>query len=144
MATDSAGILVLVIDELEEGVEEVGSAVEWAQVRVMAADGLSQTEIAVRRLVEAAARPRYCRAPAGSMLDPLEAVMVWLLAEWPQIKALRVAEVLREDYGYVGAGVAGRLGGDAHAAADRWARAAGLRAGLLVAVLGRVDGALQL
>lgn len=91
--------------------EEVRCAVEWAQVRAMAADGLSQTEIAgrlginrrtVRRLVEADAPPRYSRAPAGSMLDPLEAVMRRLLAEWPDIKAPRVAEVLREDYGYVG------------------------------------------
>ncbi len=95
MATDSAGTLELVDNELEEGVEEVRSAVEWAQVRAMAADGLSQTEIAarlginrrtVRRLVEADAPPRYVRAPAGSMLDPLEAVIRGLLAEWPGIK----------------------------------------------------------
>ena len=60
------------------------SALEWAQVRAMAADGVSQREIArrlginrrtVRRLVEASEPPRYARAPAGSMLDPLEPVM---------------------------------------------------------------------
>ena len=36
------------------------------------------------------------------MLDPLEPVLVRLLEEWPEIKAPRVTEILREDYGYVG------------------------------------------
>ena len=36
------------------------------------------------------------------MLDPLESVIRRLLAEWPEIRALRVAEILREDYGYSG------------------------------------------
>jgi DNA invertase Pin-like site-specific DNA recombinase len=62
---------------------EVRSALEWAQVRALAADGVSQREIAarlginrrtVRRLVAADEPPRYLRAPAGSMLDPLEPV----------------------------------------------------------------------
>ena len=87
------------------------SAVEWARVRAMAADGVKQREIArrlginrrtVKRLVEADEPPRYERALAGSMLDPLESVIRGLLDEWPQIKAPRVAEVLRDDYGYGG------------------------------------------
>ena len=60
----------LTLDGLIErgGGEEVRSAVEWAQVRAMAADGVSQREIAVRlginrrtvrRLVEAGEPPRY-------------------------------------------------------------------------------------
>ena len=36
------------------------------------------------------------------MLDPLESVIRGLLDEWPQIKAPRVAEMLRDDYGYGG------------------------------------------
>jgi transposase len=77
----------------------------------MAADGVSQREIAarlginrrtVRRLAAAEEQPRYERAAPGSMLDPLEAVIRELLEEWPQIKAPRVTEMLREDYGYVG------------------------------------------
>ena len=60
------------------------SALEWAQVRAMAADGVSQRGIArrlginrrtVKRLVEADQPPRYERAAAGSMLDPLEPVI---------------------------------------------------------------------
>ena len=87
------------------------SAVEWAQVRAMAADGVSRREIARRlgidrrtagRLVEASEPPRYERPPAGSMLDPLEPVIRRLIDEWPQIRAPRVSELLRDDYGYVG------------------------------------------
>jgi transposase len=36
------------------------------------------------------------------MLDPLEPVLARLLEEWPEIKAPRVTEILREDYGYAG------------------------------------------
>jgi transposase len=84
---------------------------EWAQVRALAADGVSQREIAgrlginrrtVARLVAADQSPRYSRAPAGSMLDPLEPVMRRVLAEWPQIRAPRMTEILREDHGYTG------------------------------------------
>jgi len=84
---------------------------EWAQVRALAADGVSQREIAarlgmnrrtVKRLVEADAPPRYRRVPAGSMLDPLEPVIRGLMEEWSDIKAPRVTEVLRDDYGYAG------------------------------------------
>jgi transposase len=89
----------------------VRCAVEWAQVRAMAADGVGQREIArrlginrrtVKRLVEASELPRYERVPAGSMLDPLEPVIRRLLEEWPEIKAPRVTELLRDDYGYAG------------------------------------------
>jgi transposase len=100
-----------VVSELGGGGGEVRSAVEWAQVRAMAADGVTQREIArrlginrrtVRRLVEASEPPRYERALAGSMLDPLEAVIRRAMKECPQIRAPRVTEMLREDYGYVG------------------------------------------
>ncbi len=93
------------------GAGEVRSAVEWAEVRALAADGVSQRQIAarlglhrktVKRLLEAPEPPSYSRAPAGSMLDPLEPVLRRLLAEWSDIKAPRVAEILRDDYGYVG------------------------------------------
>jgi transposase len=97
--------------EFGEGGEEVRSAMEWAQVRALMADGVSQREIAARlginrrtvaRLAAAAEPPRYSRQRSGSMLDPLEPVMQRLLAEWPEIKAPRMTEILREDYGYAG------------------------------------------
>ena len=87
------------------------SALEWAQVRAMAADGLSQREITrrlginrrtVAKLMEAVEQPRYERPPSGSMLDPLEGVLRELLENWPDIKAPRVTEILRDDYGYEG------------------------------------------
>jgi transposase len=90
---------------------EVWSALEWAQVRALAADGVSQREIAQRlginrrtvaRLAAADEPPRYRREPVGSQLDPLEPVLRRLLEEWPQIKAPRLTEILRADYGYTG------------------------------------------
>ena len=82
------------------------------------------------------------------MLDPFEPVLRRLLEDWPEIKAPRVTEILRESYGYAGsvdlvkkrlarvaaepgaagatdglsagAGAAARLGRDADAAEDRW------------------------
>ena len=87
------------------------SALEWAQVRAVAADGVSQREIAQRlginrrtvaRLLSSDEPPCYRRAPAGSQLDPFEPVLRRLLSEWPQIKAPRVTEILRADYGYTG------------------------------------------
>ncbi len=111
VATGDAESLELVDDELEEGGEEVRSAVEWAQVRALAVDGFSQREIArrlginrrtVRRLVETVEPPRYQRAAVGSMLDPLEPAIRRLIDEWPQIKAPRVTELLRADYAYSG------------------------------------------
>jgi transposase len=89
----------------------VRSALEWAQVRTLAAEGLSQREIARRlginrrtviRLARSGEPPRYRRAAVGSQLDPLEPVLRRLVEEWPQIKAPRVAEILRDEYGYRG------------------------------------------
>jgi transposase len=77
----------------------------------LAADGVSQREIAarlginrrtVRRLLGSSEPPRYRRAPLGSMLDPLEPVLRDLLTDWPEIKAPRVTEILRDDHGYAG------------------------------------------
>jgi transcriptional regulator with XRE-family HTH domain len=105
----SAFTVDVVVDRVEA--EEVRSALEWAQVRAMAADGLSQREITrrlginrrtVAKLMEAEQQPRYERAPSGSMLDPLEGVLRELLKDWPDIKAPRVTEILRDDYGYRG------------------------------------------
>lgn len=87
------------------------SALEWAQVRALAADGISRREIALRlginrrtvaRLLVSDEPPCYRRAPTGSQLDALEPVLGRLLGEWPQIKAPRVTEILRCDYGYTG------------------------------------------
>jgi transposase len=89
----------------------VRSALEWAQVRALAADGVSEREIArrvginrrtVARLARSEEPPRYRRPPAGSKLDPFEPVLRWLLQEWPLIKAPRATELLREEYGYEG------------------------------------------
>jgi transposase len=89
----------------------VRSALEWAQVRALVADGVSEREVArrlgmnrrtVARLVCCDEPPRYRRAPAGSKLDPFEPVLRRLLEEWPQIKAPRATERLREEYGYDG------------------------------------------
>jgi transposase len=89
----------------------VRSALEWAQVRALVADGVSEREIArrvgmnrrtVARLAASEQPPRYERAPAGSQLDRFEPVMRRLLEEWPQIKAPRLTEILRADYGYTG------------------------------------------
>ena len=87
------------------------SALEWAQVRALAADGVSEREIArrlginrrtVARLGGSEQPPCYRRAPAGSQLDRLEPVLRRLIAEWPQIKAPRVVEILRSEYGFAG------------------------------------------
>ena len=87
------------------------SALEWAQVRTLAAEELSQREIARRlginrrtvvRLAGSEEPPRYRRPALGSQLDPLEPVLRRLVEEWPQIKAPRVAEILRLEYGFGG------------------------------------------
>jgi transcriptional regulator with XRE-family HTH domain len=84
---------------------------EWAQVQALLADGISKREIArrlgmnrrtVARLARSEEPPRYRRAPTGSQLDPLEPVLRRLLEGWPQIKAPRLTEILRSDYGYTG------------------------------------------
>src|SRR5205085_10578106 len=82
-----------------------------ADVRTLAASGMSQREIAarlginrrtVKRLLESDEPPSYRRQPSGSMLDPLEPVLHKLLEHWPEIKAPRVTEILRDDHGYQG------------------------------------------
>jgi len=84
---------------------------EWAQVRALVADGISEREIArrlginrrtVARLAGSVEPPRYRRAPAASKLDPFEPVLRRLLEEWPQVKAPRATELLRDEYGYAG------------------------------------------
>ena len=84
---------------------------EWAQVQALVADGLSEREIArrlgmnrrtVARLARSGEPPRYRRTPAGSRLDPFEPLLRRLVEEWPQIKAPRATELLREEYGYDG------------------------------------------
>ena len=74
----------------------------------MAADGVSTSEIARRlginwrtaaRLVAATDPPSYSRAPAGSMLDPLEPVLRGLMKDFEDIKAPRVTEILRSNAG---------------------------------------------
>jgi transposase len=89
----------------------VRNALEWAQVRGLVADGISEREIArrlginrrtVARLARSEEPPRYRRAPTGSQLDPFEPVVCRLLAEWPAIKAPRLTEILRAEYGYAG------------------------------------------
>ena len=86
------------------------SALEWAQAKTMAADGISQREIARRlginrrtvgRMLGAHEPPRYRRAAQGSQVDAFEPVIRQVLEEWPQIKAPRMTEVLRE-HGYTG------------------------------------------
>jgi transposase len=58
----------------------VVSALEWAEIRALASDGVSQRQIAKRlgvhrrtvaRALASDAPLRYLRAPAGSQLDPL-------------------------------------------------------------------------
>ena len=86
------------------------SGLEWAQVKAMAADGVSQRQIAarlginrrtVKRLLEAEGPPVYRRAPVGSKIDQFDPILRRVLEEWPQIKAPRMTEVLRE-HGYDG------------------------------------------
>jgi hypothetical protein len=93
--TGAGGSLVIVSDGIEEATREVRSALDWAEVKALAADGASKSEIAWRlginrrtaaRLVEASEPPSYSRAPAGSMLDPLEPVLRRLIEDWPEIK----------------------------------------------------------
>src|SRR5205085_12552981 len=54
-----------------------------------------------RRLLEAEGPPVYRRAPIGSNLDRFEPILERVHEEWPQIKAPRMTEVLRE-HGYEG------------------------------------------
>jgi transposase len=70
----------------------VRGALEWARVRALAADGVSQREVArrlginrrtVMRMLASDEPPRYRREPVGSRLDPFEPVLRRLLEEWP-------------------------------------------------------------
>jgi transposase len=99
----------VVIDERRLG--EVVSALEWAEIRALASDGVSQRQIAERlgvhrrtvaRALASDTPPRYVRAPAGSQLDPLMGVIERVLREWPEIKAPRLTEMLRDEHGYQG------------------------------------------
>ena len=87
------------------------SALEWAEIRTLASDGVSQRQIAARlgvhrrtvaRALASDTPPRYVRAPAGSQLDPLMGVIERVLREWPEIKAPRLTEMLRDEHGYRG------------------------------------------
>jgi transposase len=84
---------------------------DWAQVRTLAAEGLSQREVARRlginrrtviRLARSDEPPHYRRAALGSQLDLLEPILRQLVEEWPQIKAPRVTEILRLEHGFGG------------------------------------------
>ncbi len=87
------------------------SALQWAEVRTLAAEGLSQREIArrlginrgtVMRLARSDGPPHYRRAALGSQLYLLEPVLRQLVEEWPQIMAPRVTEILRLEHGFGG------------------------------------------
>jgi transcriptional regulator with XRE-family HTH domain len=86
----------------------VRSTLEWARVRALVADGVSQREIArrlginrrtVARLAASEEPPRYRREPTGSQLDPLEPALRQLVEEWPTIKAPRATAVCGRSYG---------------------------------------------
>ena len=111
VSTGGAESLEFVDVELGEGGWEVRSALEWARVRALVADGVSQHEICPslgnqpadgqasgRGRWAAALRARAGRLDARSVGggDP------GAVEECPQIKAPRVTEALRDDYGYAG------------------------------------------
>ena len=83
---------------------------EWARVRELVAEGVSQRQIAMRlrmnrrtvaRLARSGEPPLYRRQPAGSDVDVHEPLMRDVLVEWPAIEAPRMTEILRA-YGYGG------------------------------------------
>jgi transposase len=89
----------------------VVSALEWAEIRALAKDGISQREIArrlginrrtVAKALGSDGPPRYVRVPGGSQLDPLMPVVRQVLEQWPEIKAPRLTELLRIEHGYGG------------------------------------------
>ena len=111
MVTGAVVTLELDLVGEREGGGRVRGLSEWAQVRALVADGVSQREIAGRlgmnrrtvgRLAAADEPPRYRREAAGSMLDPLEPVLAQLVEQHPGIRAPRVTEILRDDFGYTG------------------------------------------
>jgi len=89
----------------------------------------------VKRLAEAAQPPRYRREAPGSMLDPLMPVLRKLVADFEDIRAPRVTELLREDYGYAGSVdlVRKRLA-ELRPRADRPAQKTGYRPGQVMQV----------
>ena len=155
------------------------SALEWAQVRALVADGISEREIARRLGMNRRTVARLARSDGAAALSAgadgvaarsVEPVLRRLLEEWPQIKAPRLTEILRSEYGYTGslrlvqarlqrlrpstvrpAQRTGYRPGQvlqldwaqmATRPTARRARAARLRAGRVAAVLGRADGVL--
>jgi transposase len=109
LATGAGFRLVVFSDERRPG--EVVSALEWAEIRALASDGVSQRQIAMRlgvhrrtvaRALGSDTPPRYVRAPAGSQLDRLMPAIERVLGEWPEIKAPRLTELLRDEHGYQG------------------------------------------
>jgi transposase len=89
----------------------VVSALEWAEIRALASDGVSQRQIAKRlgihrrtvaRALATDTPPRYIRAPAGSQLDRLMPVIERVISDWPEIKAPRLTELLRDEHDYQG------------------------------------------
>lgn len=87
------------------------STLEWAEVRTLASGGVSQREIAarlginrrtVRRMLDSDQPPAYRRVPRGSKLDRFEPVIRATLVEYPTIKAPRMTDILRDEYGYAG------------------------------------------
>ncbi len=115
------------------------SALEWAQVRALVSEGISEREVArrlgmnrrtVARLARSSEPPRYQRESAGSKLDPFEPLLRQLVVEWPQIKAPRATELLRDEYGYDGSvDLVKRRLRELRPAAARPARRSGYRPG---------------
>jgi transposase len=97
---------------IERGVHRRVGALEWAAIRALADDGVSQREIARRLQVNrrTVARkfsaetppPRYARRPAGSQLDSMMATFRGALADRPDIKAPQLTVLLRSAHGYGG------------------------------------------
>lgn len=87
------------------------SALEWSEIRAFERDGVSQREIArrlginrrtVARALSEDGPPRYVRPLGGSQLDRLMPVIREVLVQWPEIKAPRLTELLRDEHGYAG------------------------------------------
>jgi transposase len=84
---------------------------QWAEVRALAQEGVSQREIArrsglnrrtVARMVATEQPPRYARASPGSQLDPLAGAIGRALRKTPDIKAPALTKLLRDGDGYEG------------------------------------------
>jgi transposase len=120
----------------------VVSALEWAEIRALASDGVSQRHIAARlgihrrtvaRALASDTPPRYVRAPTGSQLDRLMPVIEGVLREWPEIKAPRLTEMLRDEHGYQGSvDLVRRKLQSLRPREDRAAQRTGYRAGQVV------------